>query len=175
MNDADALKEAPGCHRTGRRSFQITLEEMMEKFLEERPWARCCRGDRFNYPEWKRMGENWSQKEQHGRGMPPIRVWSPGEVTCGSGRTGRWKRQGEGHEASIGKGPDLRVPLKKLNFFWNIHYHYCYFAKVSLINLFHLENAQRIAWDSILPLIVECTTCLTCLDAPCVWRPGISR
>lgn len=37
MNDADALKEARGCHTTGRRSFQITLEEMMEKFLEERP------------------------------------------------------------------------------------------------------------------------------------------
>lgn len=62
MNDVDALKGAPGCHRTGRRSFQITLEEMMEKFLEEMPGARCSRRVRFNYTEWKRMGENWSQK-----------------------------------------------------------------------------------------------------------------
>lgn len=75
MNNDNALREVDmGTRKAGRKSFQIKLGEMMEKFLEEMTWVRQSGTIGFNDAEWKGAGESWSQEQPQGGGMPPKRV-----------------------------------------------------------------------------------------------------
>lgn len=145
-------KRHMGARRAGSRLFPNEMGGDDKKFLEDMLWAKY-RTTWSNYTAWEGVGP-CHLKESEALGN--LQWFS---VVDWQVKMSRWEKWGE-HRQGDGK------------FFWSMPHPYTCFAKASLLDPPCLEDTHRRALH---PVTVESTTSLTCLDAPCVWHPGISR